>query len=129
MNSKNFQTPIKSVKGLGSAKSGTGHHIKQRVSAIALIFLLPWLLYSLVSLIGVSYDGALQWVGKIHNATLLILTFAAACYHMRLGMNVVIEDYIQKSGMRHALLIINTFLVVAVFVVATLSVVKIWISS
>ena len=129
MNSKNFHTPIKSVKGLGSAKSGTGHHIKQRVSAIALVFLLPWLLYSLVSLIGVSYDGALQWVGKIHNATLLILTFAAACYHMRLGMNVVIEDYIQKSGMRHALLIINTFVVVAVFVVATLSVVKIWISS
>lgn len=129
MNRKNFQTPIKSVRGLGSAKSGTGHHIKQRVSAIALVFLLPWLLYSLVSLIGVSYDGALQWVGQIHNATLLILTFAATCYHMRLGMNVVIEDYIQKSGMRHTLLIINTFVVVAVFVVATLSVVKIWISS
>lgn len=129
MNSKNFQTPMKKVRGLGSAKSGTGHHIRQRVSAIALIFLLPWLLYSLVSLIGVGYEGALLWVGQIQNATLLILAVTAACYHMRLGMAVVIEDYIQKSSTRHALLILNTFVVVAVFVVATLSVVKIWISA
>ncbi len=129
MNSRDYQTPAKTVRGLGSAKSGTGHHIRQRVSAVALIFLLPWLLYSLVSLIGVDYKGALNWVGQIHNATLLILTLAAACYHMRLGLNVVIEDYIQKSGTRHALLIINTFVVLTVFVVATLSIVKIWISS
>lgn len=129
MSGKNFQTPTKTVRGLGSAKSGTGHHIKQRVSAIALVFLLPWLLFSLVSLVGVDYDGAMNWVGQIHNTALLILTFAATCYHMRLGLQVVIEDYIQKSGTRHALLIANTFVVIAVFVLATLSVVKIWISS
>lgn len=129
MNSRDYQTPIKTVRGLGSAKSGTGHHIRQRVSAIALIFLLPWLLYSLVSLVGVDYKAAIQWVGQIHNATLLILTFAAACYHMRLGITVIIEDYFQKSGMRHTLLIVNTFVVITVFVVVTLSIVKIWISS
>ena len=65
----------------------------------------------------------------IQNATLLFPTFASACFRVRLGVVIVIEDYIQKSRTRLALLIPNKFVVVTILAVATLSVVKICISS
>src|SRR3990167_1354245 len=106
-----FVTPTKITRGLGSAKSGTGHHIRQRVSALALIVLVPWFLFSVMKAALGGYADAVSWVASPLNATLLVLTAGAAFYHMRLGMQVVIEDYIGKSGTRAALLILNTFFV------------------
>ena len=63
------------------------------------------------------------------NAILLILTLCAALYHMRLGLQVVIEDYIAKSGTKQALLILNTFAVFALAVATILSVLKIWFTA
>jgi len=119
-------TSAKSVRGLGSAGEGTQHHIRQRVTAIALVFLVPWFLYSIIHACKAGYEGALTWVAQPVNAILLILTLSAALYHMRLGMQVVIEDYIAKSGTRQALLILNTFAVLALAVATILSVLKIW---
>ncbi|MEL7057243.1 MAG: succinate dehydrogenase, hydrophobic membrane anchor protein, partial [Pseudomonadota bacterium] len=87
-------TSAKSVRGLGSAGTGTQHHIRQRVTALALIFLVPWFLYSIIHACKAGYEGALIWVAQPINAILLILTLSAALYHMRLGMQVVIEDYL-----------------------------------
>ena len=89
--SHDFTTPTARARGLGSAKAGTEHHIRQRVSAIALIFLVPWFLFSVINAVQGGYDGALDWVAQPWNAVLLILTFGAAIYHMRLGMQIVIE--------------------------------------
>ncbi|MEL6694516.1 MAG: succinate dehydrogenase, hydrophobic membrane anchor protein, partial [Pseudomonadota bacterium] len=102
-------TSAKSVRGLGAAGAGTQHHIRQRVTALALLFLVPWFIYSIIYACKAGYEGALTWVAQPLNAILLILTLSAALYHMRLGMQVVIEDYIAKSGTRQALLILNTF--------------------
>lgn len=126
---QDFSTPMARARGLGSAKAGTEHHIRQRVSAIALIFLVPWFLFSVIYASQAGFSGAQAWVAQPWNAILLILTFAAAFYHMRLGMQVVIEDYIYKSGMKTTLLIGNTFATVALFAVTVLSVMKIWISA
>ncbi|MEO0817546.1 MAG: succinate dehydrogenase, hydrophobic membrane anchor protein [Pseudomonadota bacterium] len=126
--SPDFSTPMARARGLGSAKAGTDHHIRQRVSAIALIFLVPWFLYSVIHASQAGFAGAQAWVAQPWNAILLILTFGAAFYHMRLGMQVVIEDYINKSGRKSALLIANTFATLALFAVTALSVLKIWIS-
>lgn len=125
----NKSTPMGSVRGLGSAKSGTEHFIHQRVSAIALVFLVPWFIFSIMHATKAGYAGAEAWVAKPWNAILLILLFGAALYHMRLGLQTVIEDYIGKSGTRQALLILNTFAVFALMAAAILSVLKIWISA
>ena len=124
-----FVTPAKSARGLGSAKSGTQHHIRQRVTAIALAFLIPWFLFSIINAFGAGYTGAREWAGQPWNPILLILTAGAAFYHMRLGMQVVIEDYIIKSGTKSALLILNSFAVIALFVAVALSVLKLWIGA
>ena len=124
-----FRSPQGRVRGLGSAKEGTTHYIRQRVSAIALVFLVPWFLISGVMAAQGGHDALVAWVSIPLNAALLILTLGAAFYHMRLGMQVVIEDYIAKSGTKHFLLILNTFIPLALFVATAMSVLKIWIGS
>lgn len=126
MSNNEFLTPIKSARGLGSAKSGTAHHIRQRVSALALIVLVPWFIYAIIKAVSSGYAGAQAWVSEPLNALLLILTAAAAFYHMRLGMQVVIEDYIGKAGTRGALMILNTFATAILFAAVVLSVIRIW---
>ena len=125
--SDSFRSPAGRVRGLGSAKEGTTHFIRQRVSALALLVLVPWFLISGVMAIQGGHTALVEWVSNPVNAALLILTLGAAFYHMRLGMQVVIEDYIAKSGTKHLLLILNTFISVALFVVTVMSVLKLWI--
>ncbi len=122
-------TSAKSVRGLGAAGAGTDHYIRQRVSAIGLVFLVPWFIYSVISVSKAGYAGAIAWVSHPVNGILLILTIGAALFHMRLGMQTVIEDYIAKTGTKQALLILNTFAVLALFVAAAMSVLKIWMVS
>lgn len=129
MSSAEFQTPAKVTRGLGSAKEGTGHYIRQRVTAIALLFLVPWFLFSVIHACKSGFAGASLWVAQPLNAVLLILTFGAAFYHMRLGMQTVIEDYINKTSSRFALLLLNTFAAIAAFAAAALSVMKIWFTA
>ncbi len=129
MANSEFVTPAKVTRGLGSAKSGTSDHIRQRVTAIALVFLVPWFLYSVINASSLGYDGAAEWAGKPWNAILLILTAGAAFYHMRIGMQIIIEDYIAKTSTRSALLILNSFAVIALFVTVALSVLKLWIGA
>lgn len=124
-----MSTDLRNVRGLGAAGAGTQHHIRQRVSAIALLFLVPWFIYSIIHACKSGYDGAIEWVSQPVSAILLILTLTAALYHMRLGMQTVIEDYISATGTKQALLILNTFATLALFVAAIVSVLKIWISA
>lgn len=129
MSDGKFLTPAKAARGLGSSKSGTHHHITQRVSAIALIFLVPWFIFSAINAIQGGEIAAAEWVAQPLPAILLILTAGATLYHMRLGMQVVIEDYITKPGTRGALLILNSFACIAMFAAITLSVLKLWIGA
>ena len=115
------------MRGLGSAKEGTTHFIRQRVSALGLLVLVPWFLISGVMAIQGGHAALVEWISSPINAALLILTLGAAFYHMRLGMQVVIEDYIAKSGTKHLLLILNTFVTLTLFVVTVMSVLKMWI--
>lgn len=124
-----MSTDLKSVRGLGASGAGTSHYIRQRVTAIALLFLVPWFLYSAVHMVRADYTSSLTWVSQPINAILLILMIGAALYHMRLGMQTVIEDYIAKSGTKQALLILNTFATVALLAATILSVLKIWMSA
>ncbi|MBI1339436.1 succinate dehydrogenase, hydrophobic membrane anchor protein [bacterium] len=125
MTQPSLRTPLARVRGLGPAKEGAHHFITQRVSALALIVLVPWMLLSLLSAVRGGYEDATAWIGTPFNAVLITLTVAASLYHMRLGMQVVIEDYIGRTTTRAVLLILNTFVCVFLFAVAAFSVLKI----
>jgi succinate dehydrogenase / fumarate reductase membrane anchor subunit len=123
--SESIRTPLGKVRGLGAAKHGAGHFIAQRVTAIALLFLVPWFLISLIAAVRGGYDGAVDFIASPLNAVLILLAVATALYHMRAGMQVVIEDYIGKAGTRVFLLILNTFVAVALFAFSAFSVLTI----
>lgn len=125
---ESMRTPLGKVRGLGSAKHGAAHFVTQRVSAIALIFLVPWFLISLIGAVRGGYDGALLWVADPINAVLILLAVGASLYHMRLGMQVVIEDYIARHSTKAVLLILNTFVCVVLFAASAYAVLKIAIA-
>lgn len=127
--SKQIRTPVAQVRGLGAARSGTQHYIRQRVSALALLVLVPWFVVSGLLAMKSGFGSAESWLAHPFNAIMIILTLGAAFYHMRLGMQTVIEDYISKTSTRQALLILSTFFTIGLFAATALSVLNIWISA
>jgi succinate dehydrogenase membrane anchor subunit len=97
--SSRYRTPLKDVRGLGSAKQGTHHFIVQRLTAIALILLACWFLYFVVGLMHADYLTATDAVAKPWNAMLLIAFLVTMFWHAQLGMQVVIEDYVHSHGL------------------------------
>ncbi|HEY5107158.1 MAG TPA: succinate dehydrogenase, hydrophobic membrane anchor protein [Caulobacteraceae bacterium] len=104
-----YRTPLARARGLGSAKHGVGHFIGQRVSAVALIFLALWGVWSAVKLSSGDFALANAWLRSPLNATLLGLVAVAAFYHMQIGMRVIVEDYIHRGWTKAVLLIANLF--------------------
>ena len=101
---RDFRTPLKRAKGLGSAKSGTGHFLWQRITAIAILLAGVYLLGLLVGLSGADYATARAVVANPLNATVLIVFVITAFWHAKLGVQVVIEDYLHDAlpaGMAH----------------------------
>ena len=106
---EDFRTPLKRARGLGSGKSGVGHWWWQRVTAVLLVILVPWLVGLLVSLVGVDLDTARTVVAKPWNAIPLAAFVIAAFWHAKLGMQVVIEDYVNTRWMEVALQLLVAF--------------------
>lgn len=94
------------VRGLGSAKSGTEHFWAQRVTAVALIPLTLWFVYSVIALSGADHGAVSAWMQSPVNAVLMLLLIVATFHHMQLGLQVVIEDYIHVEGLKIASLVI-----------------------
>ena len=124
-----FRTPLARARGLGAAKSGVGHFIAQRVSAIALLILIPVFLWSVVSLPSGGYEAARDWIASPLGALVMLLTLTAAFYHMRLGLQVVIEDYIHKPATKHLLLIANTLIAAGLWIAALYAVIMIAVAA
>jgi len=120
-----FRTPLARARGLGAAKSGVGHFIAQRVSAIALLLLIPVFLWSVVALPSGGYEAARDWLASPLGALVMLLTLTAAFYHMRLGLQVVVEDYIHKPATKHVLLIANTLAAAGLWIAALYAVIMI----
>jgi len=125
----NYRTPLSRVKGLGSAKEGTDHFWAQRLTAIALVPLVLWLTFSIASLPDMDYLAIREWLSQPFNAIVMILFMIAGFYHSRLGLQVVIEDYIGSHGPRTASIIAVTFIAVALGVTGVFSVLRIALAS
>ena len=121
----NFRTPLKKVKGLGSAKEGTGHFWSQRLTALALVPLVLWLAFSVASLPGMDYVAIREWLSQPFNAIVMILFLIAGFHHARLGLQVVIEDYVSSHVTRTAAIIAVTFIAAALGVTGVFSVLRI----
>ena len=118
-------SPLQRVRGLGSAKSGTGEWWLQRVTSVALVPLSLFLVVLLVSLIGADHETVVARVGHPLVAICLVLTLGAVAWHMQIGMRVIIEDYIHGHGWKVAALIANAFFAVVIAVAGTLAVLNI----
>jgi succinate dehydrogenase / fumarate reductase membrane anchor subunit len=102
-------TPLSRVLGLGSAKEGVEHWWRQRLTAVALLLLGPWLAISLAGLDDFTHPTVVAWMGGPVTAILLLLTVLALVYHSLLGVQVVIEDYVHGAA-KMVGLVLNTFL-------------------
>ena len=124
----NLRTPLSKVKGLGSAKTGTGHFIFQRITALALIPLVIWFCMSLAFLPDANYASVYSWLSSPFNAVLMIVTLIAGFYHGALGMQVIFEDYISSHNTRMIAIIITNLLLFFFGALGVFSVLKISIS-
>lgn len=120
-----LRTPIGKVRGLGSAKDGTEHFWVQRVSAIALIPLVIWFTVSLIFMTGASHSDVVDWLSAPLNAILMLLSIGAGLYHLKLGLQVIIEDYVHSEGMKLLSNLGNTFACTLIGVVSAFAVLKI----
>lgn len=119
-----MRTPLSRVQGLGSAKSGTGHFIQQRVTALANIPLAVFLLWFVAINAGRARADILVCAAHPLVATGLALAIVSIVWHMRLGLQMVIEDYVHKHGCRMALLLANSFFTAGLAVVGLVAIVK-----
>jgi succinate dehydrogenase / fumarate reductase membrane anchor subunit len=118
-----YATDKRRVEGAGSAHHGAGTWIKERVSALILVPLTGWGFWAASSLSGGHFEGAQRWLHSPVNAGLLAVTLLISVYHMRLGLRVVIEDYVHKPFGRGALLFLNTVFCLALAVIAIASII------
>lgn len=118
-------TPRRRVAGLGSARSGTGHFWLQRVTALANLPLVLISLAIVVCMAGTGYENTVATIRNPLVAIVFLLTLLSVVSHMRIGMQVVIEDYVHTEGTKVLLLIANTFFTVAVGFAGAFAILKI----
>ncbi len=119
---RSFLTPLSRARGLGSAHEGTGHFIAQRATAVASIVLTVFLVVILVMLAGRDYAAARALIANPFVALGLVATAGTYCWHMKLGMQVIIEDYVHGAVLRPALLLANVAFCMAVFLLAVIAI-------
>jgi succinate dehydrogenase / fumarate reductase membrane anchor subunit len=104
-----LRSPVGRVLGLGSARDGTGHWWAQRVSAVALIPLTLWFMFSLLALPALDYATVRAWLSFPLSGFLAVLLVAVLTYHSSLGTTEVIEDYVHSTGMKLLSLLLLQF--------------------
>ena len=120
-----MQTPLRKVRGLGSAKEGTDHFWRIRVSSVALIPLSLFAVGLVLSLAGASFEETRAVLAQPFVTLLLALFILVSLHHMRLGMQVIIEDYVHDEGLKVASLMLNLFFVVAIGALSLFALLKI----
>jgi succinate dehydrogenase / fumarate reductase membrane anchor subunit len=119
-----MRTPLKEVRGLGSAKEGADLFWKQRLTGAANVFLSIFAVVLIVKLAGADHAAVKATLSRPLVALPLLLFIASATIHMRIGMAVIIEDYVHAEGLKVALLMLNSFFSILVGAASALAVLK-----
>ena len=119
-----FRTPLAKVKGLGSAKEGTTHFWRQRLTALLLIPLVLWIGFSLAAL-PVDHATLVGWIQQPWVSVALVLLVMVTFYHAQLGLQVVIEDYVSAHARRTVILLLSNLSCLLLGTIGVISVLKI----
>jgi succinate dehydrogenase / fumarate reductase membrane anchor subunit len=119
-----IRTPLARARGLGSAKEGTDHFWRQRLTGMANVVLVTLLTGLIVSLVGSDYAAVKSTLRNPAVSILFLLFILSGTYHMRLGMQTIIEDYVHGEGAKVLLLMLNTFFAVSVALASIFAILK-----
>jgi succinate dehydrogenase membrane anchor subunit len=111
---KSMRTPLGRVRNLGAAHSGTGDFWRQRLTAVAMTLLILPVIVVVIMLLGRNQAGAAQILGSLPIAMIMLLFIIASCWHMKIGMQVVIEDYVHGERLKLIAIMANNFFSVTV---------------
>jgi succinate dehydrogenase / fumarate reductase membrane anchor subunit len=114
-----MRTPLARVRNLGASHTGTGDFWRQRLTAVAMTLLIIPVIVVVIMLLGRNQAGAAQILGSLPIAIILLLFIIASTWHMKIGMQVVIEDYVHNEKLKIASVMANNFFC---FVVAMASI-------
>ena len=120
-----METPISRVRGLGSARSGAHHWWLERLTSVATLLLVVWLLVSLLTLPDFAYGTIIEWLGSPLGAVPMLLLIVSTFWHAKLGLQVVVEDYVDDEGLKLFTITLVNFFIVALGATAFFSVLKI----
>jgi succinate dehydrogenase / fumarate reductase membrane anchor subunit len=116
-----FRNEIARVRGLGAAKEGVQHWWLQRVTAVLLVPLVIWFLIGLIAHVGDGHRAVTRWLGSPVALGGFLLLLGAGFWHLALGLQVVIEDYVHREGTRIALILLAKFACIVLALAGALS--------
>ena len=119
-----LRSPLSRAKGLGSAREGTGHFWHQRLTSLLLVPLVLWLGFSLASM-PVDHATLVGWIAQPLVTVALVLLISVVFYHAKLGLQVVIEDYVASHASRTVVLLLANLVCLLFGLVGVVSVLKI----
>ena len=122
--SPSMRTPLARVRSLGSSHSGTSDFWRQRLTAVAMTVLIVPVIVVVLMLIGSNQAGAKQIFSSVPIAIILLLFIVASTWHMKIGMQVVIEDYVHNEKIKLASVMANNFFCIAVALASTYAILK-----
>jgi succinate dehydrogenase / fumarate reductase membrane anchor subunit len=118
-------TPIGRVRGLGSAKSGAHHWWQERLTSVSTLVLFIWLLVSLLRLPDLDHDSVTRWLASPLTAVPMLLLIVSNFWHLKLGLQVIIEDYVDEEGLKLFAITLLNFFAIGAGALAFFSVLKI----
>jgi succinate dehydrogenase membrane anchor subunit len=121
---KSMRTPLGRVRYLGASHSGTSDFWRQRVTAVAMVLLMVPVIVVVMMLLGRNQAGAAQILGSAPIAIIMLLFIVASVWHMKIGMQVVIEDYVHNEKLKLASIMANNFFCTAVALASTYAIFK-----
>jgi len=121
---KSIRTPLARVRGLGASHSGTSDFWRQRLTAVAMTVLIVPVIVVVLMLIGSNQAGAKQIFSSLPIAIIMLLFIVASAWHMKIGMQVVIEDYVHNEKIKLASVMANNFFCIAVALASIYAILK-----